>query len=429
MKKEFELGEVNRTHKLNNVEKTIKDIEKLNLEIEELQKESLEGNPETIKYLIQEKNNKLLELETKIKQYSNLMQDIKTKKQVSNEVKQKIQELSSCPMCHQEVSHEHKSKIVQTEDEKVSSLLKDLEQIQTQEQTEQQLLTKVKAELEVLRRREQDITLKLFKKKSLEEKQLTLEQLNKTKSSLNMELMTINIRKTQLQKDINELKEIENQYQIYKNNLDKEEITLKQLEQEKIMHTAQIRPIQDSITQLNQEIEKKVKAQRSLTYLNQLQLWLEEHFINLMGEMEKNIMYKVHADFNSLFEQWFTILINNPQLKISLDEEFTPKIEQDGYDIEYLFLSGGEKTAAALAYRLALNQVINNTMTTIKTNDLLILDEPTDGFSSEQLDRLRIVLEELKLKQIVIVSHEAKIESFVDSVMRFEKKEHTSTVH
>ncbi|MFH1455844.1 MAG: SMC family ATPase, partial [archaeon] len=104
LKKEFELGEVNRTHKLNDVEKTIKDIEKLNLEIEELQKESLEGNPETIKDLIQEKNIKLLELENKIKQYSNLMQDIKTKKQVSDEVKLKIQELSSCPMCHQEVS-------------------------------------------------------------------------------------------------------------------------------------------------------------------------------------------------------------------------------------------------------------------------------------------------------------------------------------
>jgi len=47
---------------------------------------------------------------------------------------------------------------------------------------------------------------------------------------------------------------------------------------------------------------------------------------------------------------------------------------------------------AALAYRLSLNQVINNLMSTIKTRDLLILDEPTDGFSGEQLDRMRDIL-------------------------------------
>ncbi|MBU2406839.1 MAG: SMC family ATPase, partial [Nanoarchaeota archaeon] len=111
-----------------------------------------------------------------------------------------------------------------------------------------------------------------------------------------------------------------------------------------------------------------------------------------------------------------------------LDLEFTPKIEQAGYDIDYIHLSGGEKTAAALAYRLALNQVINNLMSEIKTRDLLILDEPTDGFSDEQLDRMKIVLDELNIKQVIIVSHESKIESFVDNVIKLEKKEHVSRV-
>ena len=79
-----------------------------------------------------------------------------------------------------------------------------------------------------------------------------------------------------------------------------------------------------------------------------------------------------------------------------------------------------------MAYRLALNQVINNVISVIKTKDLLILDEPTDGFSTEQLDRVREVLEKLKLKQIIIVSHESKIESFVDNVIRIEKEEQMS---
>lgn len=67
-------------------------------------------------------------------------------------------------------------------------------------------------------------------------------------------------------------------------------------------------------------------------------------------------------------------------------------------------------------------------MSEIKTRDLIILDEPTDGFSSEQLDKVKLVLDELNLRQIIIVSHEPKIESFVDSVLKFEKKEHVSRI-
>jgi len=144
--------------------------------------------------------------------------------------------------------------------------------------------------------------------------------------------------------------------------------------------------------------------------------------------MEKKIMLKVHHDFDSLFEKWFTSLVDTEELKIKLDDEFTPIIEQAGHEIDYNFLSGGEKTAAALAYRLALNQVINNLISTIKTKDLIILDEPTDGFSEAQLDRLRNVLDELNTKQTIIVSHESKIESFVDNVIKLNKIGHISRI-
>jgi exonuclease SbcC len=155
---------------------------------------------------------------------------------------------------------------------------------------------------------------------------------------------------------------------------------------------------------------------------------LDKDFKGLMETMERQIMTRVYSDFNSLFENWFDILVDSETLKIKLDNEFTPLIEQNGYDIEYGYLSGGERTAAALAYRLALNQVINNLMSKIRTRNLLILDEPTDGFSAEQLDRIRLVLNELDIKQIIIVSHESKIESFVDNVLRFGKKDHVSGV-
>ena len=162
--------------------------------------------------------------------------------------------------------------------------------------------------------------------------------------------------------------------------------------------------------------------------LTRIQEWLEKYFIPSLDLIENNIMLKVYNDFNSLFQKWFYTLVNNEDIKIRLDEDLSPLIEQNNHDIDYAYLSGGEKTAAALAYRLSLNQVINNLIISIKTNDLIILDEPTDGFSDEQLDRIRIVLKELNLKQIIIVSHEPKIETFVDNVISFKKENHITSI-
>ena len=104
-------------------------------------------------------------------------------------------------------------------------------------------------------------------------------------------------------------------------------------------------------------------------------------------------------------------------LTARLDDDFSPIIEQKDYELDYSFLSGGERTAIALAYRLSLNQVINSLLSNIKTSNLVILDEPTDGFSASQLEKMREVLQELKTEQLILVSHEQKMEDFVDNII------------
>jgi exonuclease SbcC len=144
--------------------------------------------------------------------------------------------------------------------------------------------------------------------------------------------------------------------------------------------------------------------------------------------MEKHVMLKVYHEFNDLFRKWFGMLLEDDAISVRLDECFTPIVEQNGYEVEIENLSGGEKTSLALAYRLALNKVINDVMSSIKTKELIILDEPTDGFSTEQLDKLKDVLDELNIEQTILVSHEAKIEGFVENLIRVNKHEHVSAV-
>ena len=54
--------------------------------------------------------------------------------------------------------------------------------------------------------------------------------------------------------------------------------------------------------------------------------------------------------------------------------------------------------------------------------DTLVLDEPTDGFSPEQVQRMGELLGELGIPQVVLVSHEALLNGVADRVVRVRKE-------
>jgi len=182
----------------------------------------------------------------------------------------------------------------------------------------------------------------------------------------------------------------------------------------------EVHVFQEQVLDLRKRINEKEQIKNKVIYLANLEEWISNNFIQLVSSVEKSVMNKLKAEFSNLFSDWFLRLVSD-SFNVYLDEEFTPIIESQDYVIDYDYLSGGERTAIALAYRLALNQIINSLISDIKTKGFIILDEPTDGFSSQQLDKMRSVLEELNVKQLIIVSHEQKVEDFVDKIIRFKK--------
>src|SRR3989338_3969335 len=179
------------------------------------------------------------------------------------------------------------------------------------------------------------------------------------------------------------------------------------------------------IARMEKEIEGKEKIKDELIYITELENWISIQFLELISFIEKSVMLRLREEFSKLFNEWFSILVPDT-FNVRLDDDFTPIIEQQDYELDYSFLSGGERTAVALAYRLALNQTINSLLSEIKTKGIVILDEPTEGFSQQQLDKMRDVLKELTVDQLILVSHDSKIESFVEHVIKL-KKENLST--
>jgi DNA repair protein SbcC/Rad50 len=188
-----------------------------------------------------------------------------------------------------------------------------------------------------------------------------------------------------------------------------------------------INSLKENISKVSDDISNKQELRKQLNRLKDYHIWLNDYLIPTLSSIEKQVMRNIHQDFNINFQKWFGLLMDDPSKTGKINEEFTPIVEQDGFEQDINYLSGGEKTSVALAYRLALNNNVQKVSTGMKSN-ILILDEPTDGFSKEQLFKVRDILNELDCPQIIIVSHERELESFADKIFRIEKVEGASEV-
>ena len=179
----------------------------------------------------------------------------------------------------------------------------------------------------------------------------------------------------------------------------------------------------ESFNKKKGELEERVDK---IIFTDQIGTWLNQHFIPSLEQIESQVLISVKEEFNRLFQKWFYLLIEVGDIDVEIDEFFTPIVNQSGYHLEVDSLSGGEKSSIALAYRLALNEIIRRMI--MLEDNLLILDEPTDGFSKEQLVQIKYVLEELSAAQVIIVSHEKELEGFVETIFRVVKESEKSQV-
>ena len=180
--------------------------------------------------------------------------------------------------------------------------------------------------------------------------------------------------------------------------------------------------------QVNEKkISESKKWQEKFKQISDIKEWFEEFFIPTISQIEKQVLLSILQNFNETYTRWYSILVEDPTKESRIDENFTPIINQDGYEQEIGYLSGGEKTSIALAYRLTLNSLMRKESESMKSN-LLILDEPTDGFSKNQLGKIRELLDELKSEQIVLVSHEKELETYVDNIFQVTKENGLSKI-
>ena len=250
-----------------------------------------------------------------------------------------------------------------------------------------------------------------------------LENLNKANEKYDIfsqDINEFNSRLQKLEKLIVSLSQVAENIDKLKESIPKKEEELSKIKEKMATNKQRKIDLSEEISELSKEIKNMMKARNNSDILYEYNMWLSDYFEKTIELIEKQVMMAINQDFNREFEKWFNLLVDDPTKEATIDEDFTPIIRQDGYDQNVDFLSGGERTSVALAYRLALNSIVKQVSVGMKSN-LLILDEPTDGFSKEQLYKVREILDELNCPQIVLVSHESELESFANHIIRVEK--------
>jgi len=397
-------------------------LESLNQQIQEAEK--LKFNKEEYDPLAQRiefQNNKETETQKEYMDIIGKINSLESKKLELDSLKNKITRLEKCPTCLQEVSEQYKNNMKTNADQELDKIQKTLQELFNKKSELINQIDIIKKSKQEFEKQKQELELLKIKLEALTEKHQRISEIQTQIIILNKDLEMLQKHVLGLNQSIKDyekynliFQERNNELTQAKNNENNAAIKKAEINKDIQFSEQQIKENQD-------QIEKKEQLKKQTEKIRELEFWITNKFLEIILFAEKQVMLTLRDEFSKLFSKWFSILVSE-SLTAKLGDDFSPVIEQQDYEIDYAYLSGGERTAIALAYRLSLNQVINSLLSNIKTSNLVILDEPTDGFSSQQLDKMRDVLDQLKIDQLILVSHEQKIEDFVDNIIRVKKE-------
>lgn len=357
------------------------------------------------------------ELEKKAKEYEELSRE---KNQLEGKLKGIVEELKKKPVFKRmKISIEGRIENAKRELQGYENKLKELGFENESE---------LKVELEKLRPLYEEYLKLLDVKEELEkeEERLSREEkelkvLEKQKHKLEAQLSLLDERVAELEKKYNkeEHEKLRREYVEAREALTKAETELENLEKRKEELSKNLESLQkerENVKNKKKELEELKKAREKVQELREkvrvFKNLLKEDALAKVGEYASEI-------FEELTEEKYSgITVKAKENKVVLG------VIYDGKERELSFLSGGERIALGLAFRLALSLYLAGEI------PLLIMDEPTPYLDEERRRRLVDIMERYlrKIPQVIIVSHDEELKDAADRVVRVRLENGTSRV-
>ncbi|WP_337859859.1 AAA family ATPase [Ferroplasma sp.] len=209
----------------------------------------------------------------------------------------------------------------------------------------------------------------------------------------------------------------ENEIEILYNTAEQDTIKLKTL----VGATSErIKENEDLAKGFEQDAEKYKKLGKAISVLGKIRDSFDYNGVQAIIRKDAstsmtNLTRKYLQSFNLDFDD------------IAIDENFDIKVTQNSMEQTLESLSGGEKTALAIAIRLSVTEYVLDRISTI------IMDEPTNFLDEDRRNNLKdIILYSLKgeniVPQMIMITHHGELISVADASFEVIKNKGTSQV-
>jgi exonuclease SbcC len=331
-----------------------------------------------------------------------------------------LEKESMCPLCLQVLSPKYKEKLMERLNNEASAnqqLIKNLEKETGEHENLQNLLESVVQKLQTAQARMEEVTSQLKASNALtEDVKIRLKQSTKEEQTAKKELEALHSRIREF--DVAKLEEAQkSQFAAFE-------------QRSSLKHATQT--IEMSIAEASKRLET-LEKQLDVARKKALRLDTVRNVLELAQEMRqayRSIQPRLRGEFVKYLEKVVQQVLDEltetegPMVSVKIDENYTPVIEEDGYERNIMNLSGGERTQLAFAYRLSVGQLIMQWRTGHGLR-MLLLDEPTESLGREDgsIDRLAESLARLKtVEQVIAVTHSEAFAEKADHVIRLEKR-------
>ncbi len=334
---------------------------------------------------------------------------------------------SKCPLCLQLLSEDYKIHILKHIEEENMERQKRLEELQKNINDLEKVRTvvsKAVLDLQSYMPRIHDVKTRIREEKETKEKlkkEFAEQQTREKTFRAHLEEVREKIKKF-------DISELESTRKFHEKTLDRYHSIRAKLESgenRKQDLSLRIEDLRERLERVQQKMERMKKIEKL------------SGIVDGIRDAYRSIQPKLRTEFVKILERVVQQVLDNLMgeegnaLIASIDETYTPSIaSQEGHEREVTYISGGERTLLAFAYRFALGQLIMQARTG-HGMQMLLLDEPTESLGREDrsVDRLAEAIARLKaIEQIIAVTHNEAFAEKAEHVIRLEKEAEVSRV-
>jgi len=334
---------------------------------------------------------------------------------------------SKCPLCLQSLNEDYKTSLMERLTRENSEREKRITELQTnldELENLRNVVSQVALSLQTLTPKITDLQIRIAEEQqSLDKLSMEFEEKQQQEKTFREQLNAIQIEIAKF--DLTQL-------ELARKLRDETFIQFSELKNSLQLKETRKRDIATRIEEVKQRLDNAEQKMKRMEKIGKL---LE--IISGIRGAYRSIQPRLRSEFVAYLQRMVQQVLDDlvgaagPTILAKIDETYTPIVQsEEGYERDTNYISGGERTLLAFAYRLGLGQLIMQSRTGHGLY-ILFLDEPTESLGREDgsIDRLAEAISRLKaIEQIIAVTHSEAFAEKAEHVIRVEKENNASRV-